>query len=339
MKISSANLLGLGALVLLVVMPVVVSSWVAADFGMYFVYAIFAVSLAFLWGHVGLLSLGHAVYFGIGAYAMSIVTLGMVPGLSWLVSAWVGLAAAVVLAGAFAWLVGSLFFAGRRPLRGAFLGIVTLALAVIIERLAINSTFLGGLNGLLGVPPMSLGLNGGGPEIVEPLAVFYAMLGLLAVVSALVLAIQKSRFGLALASVRENELRASTLGHDATRLKVRAMAVSGALAGLAGALFVVQFGFASPSLIGFTLSADVLIWVALGGRGHIVSAALGAIGVRYLESQLSDMIGATWPLALGAVFVLCVIVFPRGVFGEVIGWIDAVRALREKADVRQTAAM
>lgn len=334
MRLDSAQLLGAGALLLFALMPAVVSPWIAGDFGIYFVYAIFASSLAFLWGHAGLLSLGHAAYFGIGAYAMSLVTLGKVPGLPGLVSTWIGILAAVALAGAIAWVAGMLFFGGRRPLRGAFLGIVTLALAVVIERLAINSSYLGGMNGLMNVPPITLGANGSGPEISDPLAIYYVMLALLTATGLLMLAIERTRFGMSLAAIRENELRAATLGHNATRLKVLAFTLSGAIAGLAGALFVVQFSFASPSLIGFGLSADVLIWVALGGRNHIVSAALGAIAVRYLESQLSDLIGAAWPLVLGAVFVLCVILFPRGVFGEIIGWIDGYRASRNQS-VRQ----
>lgn len=334
MRLDSAQLLGAGALLLFALMPAVVSPWIAGDFGIYFVYAIFASSLAFLWGHAGLLSLGHAVYFGIGAYAMSLVTLGKVPGLPGLVSTWIGILAAVALAGAIAWVAGMLFFGGRRPLRGAFLGIVTLALAVVIERLAINSSYLGGMNGLMNVPPITLGANGSGPEISDPLAIYYVMLALLTATGLLMLAIERTRFGMSLAAIRENELRAATLGHNATRLKVLAFTLSGAIAGLAGALFVVQFSFASPSLIGFGLSADVLIWVALGGRNHIVSAALGAIAVRYLESQLSDLIGAAWPLVLGSVFVLCVILFPRGVFGEIIGWIDGYRASRNQS-VRQ----
>ncbi len=278
MRLDSAQLLGAGALLLFALMPAVVSPWIAGDFGIYFVYAIFASSLAFLWGHAGLLSLGHAVYFGIGAYAMSLVTLGKVPGLPGLVSTWIGILAAVALAGAIAWVAGMLFFGGRRPLRGAFLGIVTLALAVVIERLAINSSYLGGMNGLMNVPPITLGANGSGPEISDPLAIYYVMLALLTATGLLMLAIERTRFGMSLAAIRENELRAATLGHNATRLKVLAFTLSGAIAGLAGALFVVQFSFASPSLIGFGLSADVLIWVALGGRNHIVSAALGGAG-------------------------------------------------------------
>lgn len=328
MRIASSTIVALATLAVFLVLPALVSSWVAADFGMYFVYAIFAVSLGFIWGHVGLLSLGHAVFFGIGAYAMSVVTLGMTPGLADVQSAWVGLLAAVVLSGLVAAVLGAFFFGGRRSLKGAFLGIVTLALAVVAERVAINSAFLGGMNGLMGVPPLTLGINGGGPEITDPLVVYWVMLGVLVAVLALMGWVQSTRFGLSLAALRGNELRAETLGHDVARLKIAAFTLSGALAGLAGALFVVQFGFASPSLIGFALSADVLIWVALGGRDHLVTAALGAIAVRYLESQLSSAIGAAWPLALGAVFVLSVIVFPHGVFGQLVTWLDAWRKRR-----------
>ncbi len=328
MRLSSSSVTGLAALMFFCLLPALVSSWVVADFGVYFVYAIFAVSLAFLWGHAGLLSLGHAVYFGIGAYAMSVVTLGMTPGLPDVQSTWLGLLAAVILSGCSAALVAMFFFGGRRPLKGAFLGIVTLALAVVIERLAINSPFLGGMNGLMSVPPIALGLNGDGPEITDTTAIYYLMLAILFAVIVLMLHVERSRFGKSLASVRENELRASTLGHDAARLKIRAFTLSGALAGLSGALFVVQFGFASPSLIGFALSADVLIWVALGGRNHIISAALGAITVRYLENRLSGAIGAAWPLFLGAFFILSVMLFPKGVFGEAIARIDTFRASR-----------
>jgi ABC-type branched-subunit amino acid transport system permease subunit len=330
MRLPSSTLVGLAAIVFFLALPLVVSSWVAADFGVYFAYAVFAVSLAFLWGHAGMLSLGHAVYFGIGAYAMSVITLGMVPGMPGLRSTWLGMIVAVILAGAVAGLVGSFFFGGRRGLKGAFLGIVTLALAVVVERLAINTPWLGGMNGLMSVPPITLGLNGDGPEVYDPMVLYYVMFAVLVAVVVLMLRVQSSRFGLALAAVRENELRAATLGHDVAWLKIRASALSGAVAGLSGALFVTQFGFVSPSLIGFVLSADVLIWVALGGRGFLVAAALGAISVRYLESRLSAAMGASWPLALGALFMASVILFPKGVFGEAIVWLDTLRTGRSR---------
>jgi ABC-type branched-subunit amino acid transport system permease subunit len=302
--------LTLTLLAALALLPLLLPAWALTDFAIYFAYAIFAASLAFIWGHVGLLSLGHAVYFGLGAYAMSVVTLGMTPLPPWSV---IGLISAILTAGVAAYLLGSFFFGGKN-LRGAFFGIVTLALAFIFERIAINSTWLGGMNGLMNVPP----LQAFGHEIYDPLPLYCTMLAALAAVLILLRWVMQSRFGLLLAGVRENELRAATLGHHTRRLKVLAFTLSGMVAGFAGAVFVAQFGFASPSLIGFSLSADVLIWVALGGRGDIFAAALGAIAVRYLESQLSGSLGTFWPLAAGLFFMLSVLFLPRGLFGEII---------------------
>lgn len=302
--------LSLSLLAAFALLPLLLPSWALTDFAIYFAYAIFAASLAFIWGHVGLLSLGHAVYFGLGAYAMSVVTLGMTPLPAWSIA---GLVSAMLTAGAAAYLLGSFFFGGKN-LRGAFFGIVTLALAFIFERIAINSTWLGGMNGLMSVPPIQVF----GHDIYDPLPLYFTMLAALAAVIILLHFVMRSRFGLLLAGVRENELRAATLGHHTRRLKVLAFTLSGMVAGFAGALFVAQFGFASPSLIGFSLSADVLIWVALGGRGNILAAALGAITVRYLESQLSGSLGTYWPLAAGLFFMLSVLLLPRGLFGEII---------------------
>lgn len=324
MRLRTSDAVAIVALAGFAALPLVAAPWLVGEFGVYFSYALFAVSLAFVWGHCGMLSLGHAVFFGIGAYAMSTVTLGMIPGLEGLRSTWAGLAAAMVTAGAAAWLAGWFFFAAR-GLHGAFFGIVTLALAVIFERLAINWDWLGGLNGLMNVPPITLGLNGDGPEVWQPLPLFYVMLGVLTLVVAGLSAYLRSDAGVALKAVRDNELRCRTLGYDVSAMKVRAYGLSGAVAGLAGALFVVQFGFASPSLIGFALSAEVLIWVALGGRGDLVAAALGAITVRLLESQLSSLLDVYWPLAVGVLFMASVVLLPRGVFGEAIHRLDAWR--------------
>ena len=157
----TADRVGLAALAALVALPALAAPWLLGDLAAYFAYAVLAVSLAFAWGHCGLLSLGHAVFFGIGAYAMATLTLGMLPGLESVRSTWLGLAFAAGTAGAAAWTIGWFTFAGR-GLHGAFFGIVTLALAVVFERLAINWDWLGGLNGLMNVPPIVLGLNGEG---------------------------------------------------------------------------------------------------------------------------------------------------------------------------------
>jgi urea ABC transporter permease protein UrtC len=326
-RARSEDLLGAAALLLFLALPLFVPDWVLGDLAIYFAYGLLAASLAFVWGQVGLLSLGHAVYFGIGAYAMSIVTLGMVPGLPALRSSWLGLAAAVLAGGGAAFLLGWFLFASR-GLKGAFLGIVTLAVAVVFERLAVNADWLGGLNGLMNVPPWTFGLNGEGGELTDMLTLYILLLGVLCVAIAGLTALARSDFGLVLAAIRDNELRAWTLGHDVRRAKMLAFAISGAVAGLAGALFVIQFGFASPSLIGFSLSADVLIWVAVGGRAGVVTAALGAIAIRFLESRVSGTLGDAWPIVLGLLFMASVLLFPHGVFGALVRLIDRLRGVK-----------
>ena len=304
------------ALAALALLPAVAPDWQLSEFARYFAYMVLAASLAWVWGHCGLLCLGQAVFFGIGAYAMSVVTLGMLPFAPALVSSWVGMALGVGVATLFAWLLGRLFFSAR-GLGGPFFGIVTLAVAFIVERVAINWGFLGGLNGLMNVPALRIGLNGG-REIVDEMTVYYAMLGILAAVVALLIAVARSRWGRVLLAIRNHELRAQALGVDIAREKTRAFALGAGVAALAGALFVTQFGFASPPLIGFTLSAEALIWVAVGGRNSIVAAALGALLVRLAEAWLSKYVGDNWLLALGVAFVLVVVAMPRGVVGELI---------------------
>ena len=318
--------LGLGLLALGLLLPLVLPTWQLAEFARYFCYMLLAVSLAWVWGHCGLLCLGQGVFFGIGAYAMSVVTLGKVPGVALLpevLTFWLGLAGGVVLAALAAAVLGALLFSAR-GLAGAFFGIVTLAVAFIAERIAINWDWLGGLNGLMGVPSLRPGVPGN-EELTDERAVYYLLLAVLALAVALLMRAVRSRRGRALLAIRNHEVRAQALGIDVAREKTRAFALGGAVAGLAGALFVTQFNFASPPLIGFALSAEVLIWVAVGGRNSLVAACLGALLVRLAESWLSEALGPYWLLALGALFILTVVAMPRGVVGEALAWMERRR--------------
>ena len=273
-----------GVLLALALLPTLAPAWQLSEFTRYFSYMLLAASLAWVWGHCGLLCLGQAVFFGIGAYAMSVVTLGMLPFAPTLVSSWAGIALAVGAAALFAGLLGVLFFSAR-GLGGPFFGIVTLAIAFIVERIAINWNFLGGLNGLMNVPALRAGLNGG-EEIVDETALYYAMLGVLAVVVALLISVARSPWGRVLLAIRNHEPRAQALGVNVAREKTRAFMLGAAVAALAGALFVTQFNFASPPLIGFTLSAAVAednFWdVALRYAGEFNGIRIAA-GIGYLE--------------------------------------------------------
>jgi ABC-type branched-subunit amino acid transport system permease subunit len=293
--------LALAALGFFLVLPAFVETWRLLDVAIYLTYGLFAASLAFVWGHCGLLCLGQAVFFGLGAYAMSFVTLGKMPGFEGFVSSWAGLVAAFGVAAMAGGLLG-LFIFRAKGLHGAFFGVVTLAVAVVMEKLFINWSFSGGMNGLINV----------------------AGIGALT-------AARRSRFGLALAATASREARTAALGYDTALLKTLAFALAAGIAGLAGALFVTQFYFASPTLIGFSLSLEALIWVALGGRRSVITGALGAIAFRFAEARLSGEVGETWLLFVGAFFVLVVVLFPDGLFGTVQKWLAHVFARRETA--------
>jgi urea ABC transporter permease protein UrtC len=294
------------------VLPGLVDDWQLLQLAQFITYGIFAMSLALIWGQAGLLCFGQAIFFGGGAYAMSLVTMGMIPGLP--ASSWLGLAAAMVLPALFANLLGRFLFYGK-GLRGAHFGIVTLAIAVIAERLAVNWEFIGGFNGLMGVPPMNLGLGG---DLIDGLPVYYTILTIAVVVFAILATILGTPLGLALNALRNNEDRAAFLGYDNARLKLAIFTIAAAVAGLSGALFVAQFAFTSPTLLGFGLSTEVLIWTALGGKSLLIAAFLGAVLVRVAENFLSEILGPLWLLGLGGLFVLCVIFFPRGLIAEVL---------------------
>ena len=279
-------------------------------------YGIFAMSLSFVWGQTGLLCFGQAIFFGIGAYVMALLTKGMLPG--WPHGTGFGLFAAALLPGAIAFAAGQLMFRGR-GLSGAYFAIVTLAAAVIVERAASHWDFIGGFNGLLDVPPLRIALGGRPKELLDTVPVYYTLLGAAALVYGVLLWLERSPLGTALRAIRDNQTRTAYFGIDVALYKTFSFAVSACVAGFSGALFVTQFGFVSPALIGVPLSTEVLIWTALGGREVLLAAFLGALLVRSVESALSGALGNYWLLALGALFVLTVVLFPAGLFGRVLG--------------------
>jgi urea transport system permease protein len=294
--------------IMLIAGPSFIDDWQLAELNQRISYGIFAMSLAFVWGQAGLLCFGHAIFFGIGAYAMAVVTKGMLPSLP--TSTATGLIAAAAGPALVAYILGFLLFRGR-GLSGAYFAIVTLSAAAIVELAASHWAFIGGFNGLMSVPPLTIGAI----EIFEVAPVYYIMLTAAAVVYAILLSLERSRIGTVLRAIRDNDVRTAYFGYDVSAYKTFAFTVSAAAAGLSGGLFVTQFGFVAPSLIGVSLSTEVLIWTALGGREVLFAAFLGAIIVRSVESLLSETLGHYWLLVLGALFMGSVVFFPRGMLG------------------------
>lgn len=299
--------------VLLFLAPLALDEWTVSQFGQYLTYGIFAMSLAFIWGQVGILCFGQAIFFGLGAYLMALTTLEK---FTWFGGSQImGLLLATVGPAIAAYVLGKILFVGR-GLSGAFFAIVTLCAAVVVEIVAQRIDFIGGFDGLLGVPPLFAGWRDG--DMMTTNEVFYLVLISALLIYLLGLFIQRSPLGAVLAGIRNNEVRTASFGYKTTDFKVLAFTFSGAMAGYAGALFTAQFGFVSPAVIGMGLSTEVLIWVAVGGRGVLMAAFLGVILVRWVESLLSSALGAYWLLTLGVLFILTVVVMPDGIFGRLL---------------------
>ncbi len=290
----------------------------------YMVFLIFAWSLDLLWGYAGLMDLGHAVLFGMGGYSMALCLSAQQGVPDFMARAgvtqmplWLKLLsnpAAAVLAGILvpallAWLLGVFLFRSR--VGGVFFAVITLALAQVFNLFVQSqSACTGGFNGIGGLPGLTL--------FGEPLGLgqsYYFIFFAVALVYTFCLALTRSRFGAMLRGIRENEMRLEFLGCDKASFKSAAFAVSGALAGLAGVLYVPVNGMIAPNDVGVEFSTAAVVWLAIGGRGDLTGAAVGALLVNVLGNALSEQFGAFWQLLLGAAMILTVFFMPRGIVG------------------------
>ena len=309
-KAETARLL---VLVFFVFFPFFGDDYLVVMLTQFIIYGVFAMGLSLVWGYTGILCFGHAVFFGLGAYIMALATKNMIPGLPGILTTSLGaILLSLVIVTLFAIVLGHFLFYGR--LSGPYLGIVTLAIAVIAERIAVKWYYIGGYNGLINVPPLSIA----GWEILNYTALFYVILVIGLAVYLICNRIVLSPFGTILTAVRDNEVRAEFFGYNIARFKIVIFAIGAAVAGLAGALFAAVTEFVSPTMLGFGLSTEVLIWVALGGKEVLLASFLGAVLVRILEAFLSDILTYYWILILGMFFVFCVMFFPKGVFGNLL---------------------
>ena len=303
-------------------------------FGKYLALAILALGLDLIWGYAGILSLCQAIFFGIGAYSIGMHMMlegsgrgvygepvpdfmiwNQVYQLPWFWKPYkygiVAVVLAILVPAALAVVIGLVTF--RRRLRGTYFAILTQAIAfaawLIINR---NEMKLGGTNGLTDFKSL-FGFSLGNPR---PLQVLYVLTALV-LVGAFVLSrwLVRSKAGLVLTAVRDNERRLEFLGYDTAHFKIFVFAVSAALAGLSGLLYAPQVGIITPSQIGVLPSLEVVIWVAFGGRGTLIGAIIGAIVVNWLRSVLTATYPSLWPIILGGLFVIVVLIVPDGLVG------------------------
>lgn len=272
-------------------------------------FGLFALSLDYLWGKTGILSFGHAAFFGLGAYGMAIVTLKL--GLDPQNASLLGLAGGILLAMLVAGIIGYFLIFGG--VRGSYLTIVTLALTVIAQQVAVGwSEVTGGDSGLIGVPPLSLDVAGFRYALVDPVHFYLFVLGLCTICVLVLWRLCAGPYGKVLIAIEDNEQRARTLGYNASLHLLIVFVVSAGLAGLAGAVYATGTGFVAPDMIGLMLSTEVIMWVAVGGRGTLIGPFVGAFVVWWLQQKISGIDTKLWPMFIGAFFIAMVFVFPNG---------------------------
>jgi urea transport system permease protein len=316
--------------------PVHVSDFTLNLFGKYLAYAILALGIDLIWGYTGVLSLGHGVFFGLGAYAMGMhlmleigtqsVYRDALPDfmvwnrvtelpLFWtpFYSAGFTLFAMIAVPALVAWIFGYLTFRSR--IRGVYFSIITQALALsswlMFNRNAMN---LGGTNGLSGFKSIfGFTLNSAATQrglyVITALCLCGAYL--------LCRWITRSPAGRVLVAIRDSETRVLFAGYSPAAFKLFVFVVSAGLAGVAGALYVPQVGIITPAKIGVLPSIEMIIWVAVGGRGTLLGPVVGAVGVSWLQSILTTNYPDLWLFVLGGLFVAVVLFFPDGVVGTV----------------------
>ena len=270
------------------------------------IFAVLALSLNLLLGYTGQLSLGHAAFFGIGAYASALLTVK----LEW--SAWIGLLAAVLIPALAGWGIGRLAL----KLRGAYFVLLTISFAGVVSLVSVNWMDLtNGPLGIPGVPALAVALPGL-PEL--PLrskpAFFYVVL--VAVVAAYTLCrwLIASRIGRALVALRENETLAQSVGIDGTHYLVVAAVISAGMAGAAGGLYAHYTRFVSPEVFLFTYTVTMVIMVVAGGKGTLSGPVVGAAIFTVLPETLREFTSWQWQMLLYGILLIVVLFFmPRGI--------------------------
>jgi branched-chain amino acid transport system permease protein len=267
-------------------------------------FALFACAFNLLLGYTGLLSFGHAAFLGTAAYITGHSV--KVWGLSSIAGIALGTAGAALLGLGFGYL------AIRR--QGIYFAMVTLALSQMIFFVFLQAPFTGGEDGLQGVPRGTLL----GLDLSDDQNLYYLVLVIFVAAFWLIQRTIHSPFGQILTAIRENEPRAISLGYDVAKYKLLAFVLSAALAGLAGSTKTIVFKFATLTDAHWHTSGEVVLMTLLGGMGTVFGPVVGASVVVMLQNQLADKVGSLVTVIMGAIFVICVLAFRRGIVGESI---------------------
>ena len=302
-RLRGQSLWPAGALALaLVALPVVGNDFIAYQVALFLIYGIATQGVALCWGRLGFLPLGHALFFGLGAYIAGGVAKAGAAEPVW----WLALPLALLLPALLAWVVARLIFA-RSMRSGPYFSLITLAMTMLGFLVAQQwSSLTGGFNGLGDIPE---------PPGIERFSTLYWLVAAAAVASTATLGVLVGRpIGVLWRAIAQNEDRMQLFGYATDRIKANAYALSALMAAGAGALFATHQGIVTPQAMGFVLATEFVIWAAVGGKASPLGALLGAVLVGYASAELRDHF-LSWEVFVGLLFIAVVRFLPDGLSG------------------------
>ncbi len=324
--------------------------------GKFLAFAILAMGLNLAWGYTGILSLGQGVYFGLGGYCMAMYLLlkvgasghygsalpdfmvwNQITELPWFWKpfnyAWVAIPCVILVPMSLAAGFGYLLFRSR--VRGVYFAIVSQALALVLAiTLVGNQPYTGGTNGLNDFRTI-FGFPLRGPDLPKTeFGLYIATVIILFGVYLLCRWITRSKLGRVLRAVRDDENRVRFSGYDVANFKIFIFAIAAGMAGISGALFVPQVGIIAPANVGVVPSIEMVLWVAVGGKGTLAGPILGALIVNYAKTIFSESFPGIWLYFLGALYLGVVVLFPKGAIG-IIGQIKNLCSKKPKLEKEQ----
>jgi len=274
------------------------------------IYGLLAVGYNLLFGYTGLLSFGHAAFFGAGAYVTGIA-IGQF-GLPWFAAVALG----IVAGGALAVVIGLMSIRTR----GIYFSMVTLALSQLVYYTALQaSSWTGGENGLRGFTVSKISLLGVTVDFLDPVAKYYVLMIFAALALWLVSRILNSPFGAAIEAIRENETRARACGYDVERTKLLSFTLSGLICALAGTMSALHLAIVPLDTLHYHTSGMIVMMTLLGGAGSFFGPFVGALAFLLMEDVIS-LWTSHWQIVVGAVFILFVLFLPKGIWGTALAW-------------------
>jgi branched-chain amino acid transport system permease protein len=286
-----------------IALPFLLGPFWAYQLGLYALYAAAAVGVGLCWGQAGFLPLGQALFFGLAAYlsGLTFIAFENLP-----IIAVLSMPVFALVSALLAYAIGVLVF--RRPGEsGAYFSMITLALSLLAFQIATSwNSVTGGFNGLKGIPGL--------PGLSDFSYVYYVSAAVLLIVLAVGGWLYNAPIGVLWRALAQNERRLQLFGFNTNQLKAFAFCVSGFMAGIGGVIYAPQQGIVTPQAVGFGLSADFVIWAAVGGRGSLLGPVVGTLLVGSLAAQLRDTV-PFWEVIMAVFFIVIVLVFPKGIVG------------------------